>query len=51
MIKTEIKKLLLLTKELDKKVVLVFLAVAVLQTISWYYTSRMFFRVNFFNKF
>jgi hypothetical protein len=51
MIKTEIKRLLLITKELDKKVVLVFLAVAVLQTISWYYTSRMFFRVNFFNKF
>lgn len=51
MIKSEIKKLLLVTKELDKKVVIVFLAVAMLQTISWYYTSRMFFRINFFNQF
>lgn len=31
---------------LDRKVVIVFLSVAVLQTISWYFTSRRFFRVN-----
>lgn len=35
-------------KSLDKKVVIVFLSVAVLQTVSWYYTSRKFFRVNFY---
>ncbi len=51
MIKSELKKLLAITRELDKKVVVVFLAVAVLQTISWYYTSRVFFRVNIFNRF
>ncbi|MBZ0201292.1 MAG: CPBP family intramembrane metalloprotease [Ignavibacteriaceae bacterium] len=50
MIKSELKKLLDIVKELDKKVVVVFLAVAVLQTISWYYTSRMFFRANIFNR-
>ncbi len=38
-------------KSLDKKVVLVFLAVAVLQTISWYYTSRKFFRANLYQQF
>lgn len=35
-------------KSLDKKVVIVFLTVAFLQTISWYYTSRKFFRANFY---
>lgn len=35
-------------KLLDKKVVIVFLAVAVLQTVSWYYTSRKYFRANFY---
>ena len=35
-------------KSLDKKVVIVFLSVAVLQTVSWYYTSRKFFRANFY---
>lgn len=44
----EIKRLLEIVKELDKKVVTIFLSVAVLQTISWYFTSRRFFRANFF---
>lgn len=35
-------------KSLDKKVVIVFVAVAVLQTISWYYSSRKFFRMHFY---
>ncbi len=35
-------------KSLDRKVVIVFLTVAVLQTISWYYTSRSFFRYYIF---
>ncbi|HET55613.1 MAG TPA: hypothetical protein ENN33_10410, partial [Ignavibacteria bacterium] len=38
-------------KTLDKKVVIVFLAVAVLQTISWYYASRKFFRANLYHQY
>ncbi|NNJ53524.1 MAG: hypothetical protein HKP17_10175, partial [Ignavibacteriaceae bacterium] len=45
----ELKKLIGIIKELDKKVVTIFLSVAVLQTISYYITSRRFFRVNLFN--
>lgn len=33
-------------KTLDKKVLIIFLSLAILQTISWYYTSRRFFRKN-----
>ena len=47
-VKTELKSLLEALKSLDKKVVIVFLSVAVLQTFSWYYTSRLFFRTNIF---
>ncbi len=46
---TEFGKLLNSIKTLDKKVVIILISVAVLQTISWYYTSRGFFRNNFFN--
>lgn len=35
-------------REMDRKVIIIFLSVAILQTISWYYTSRNFFRNNFF---
>lgn len=35
-------------KVLDKKVVIVFVSIAILQTISWYYTSRKFFRANLY---
>jgi uncharacterized protein len=38
-------------KKLDKKVVIIFLSVAVLQTISWYYTSRTFFKLNLYDYF
>ena len=34
-------------KFIDSKVLVIFLSVAVLQTISWYFTSRQFFRDNF----
>lgn len=34
---------------MDRKVVVIFISVAFLQTISWYYTSRRFFRVNLFD--
>jgi len=47
-LKKELKNLLNIVRELDKKVVTIFLSVAVLQTISFYITSRRFFRVNFF---
>lgn len=47
-LKTELRKLLSLVKELDKKVVTIFLTVAVFQTISYYYLSRRFFRANLF---
>ncbi|MFO7446907.1 MAG: CPBP family intramembrane glutamic endopeptidase [Ignavibacteriaceae bacterium] len=33
---------------MDKKVIFIFLAVCILQTISWYFTSRRFFRIYFF---
>ena len=32
---------------MDRKVIIIFLSVAILQTISWYVTSRNFFRINF----
>jgi membrane protease YdiL (CAAX protease family) len=44
----ELKKLYRIIKSLDKKVIIIFLSVAVLQTISWYYTSRRFFRATWF---
>ena len=48
----EIKKELIDLKNiifsLDRKVVTIFLSIAVLQTISWYITSRSFFRYNIF---
>ncbi|MCF8242441.1 MAG: CPBP family intramembrane metalloprotease [Melioribacteraceae bacterium] len=46
--KDEIKKLVAAVKTLDRKVTIVFISVALLQTISWYYTSRSFFRKNFY---
>ncbi|QQS34849.1 MAG: CPBP family intramembrane metalloprotease [Ignavibacteriales bacterium] len=47
--KNELKKLWLIIKQLDRKVVIVFLSVAILQTVSWYFTSRKFFRANLFS--
>ncbi|GAB4298834.1 MAG: CPBP family intramembrane metalloprotease [Ignavibacteriaceae bacterium] len=44
--KTETKNLISEIKAADRKVIIVFLSVAVLQTISWYFTSRGFFRQN-----
>ncbi len=50
-LKNELTNLIGITKSLDTKVVVVFLSVAVLQTFSWYFTSRSFFRINFFPSF
>ena len=47
-LKEEFLDLIEIIRSLDRKVVLVFLSVAVLQTISWYYASRSFFRRNFY---
>jgi CAAX protease family protein len=47
-IKQELKELFEKSKKLDRKVVIIFLSVSILQTISWYYTSRRFFRYNIF---
>ncbi|OGU73836.1 MAG: hypothetical protein A2V93_09755 [Ignavibacteria bacterium RBG_16_34_14] len=50
-IKNEIKKLLAIIKSLDKKVIYIFISIALLQTFSFYFTSRRFFRFNFFQYF
>lgn len=50
-LKVETKKFIKLLKELDRKVIIIFLAVGILQTISWYFTSRRFFRENLFEQF
>jgi uncharacterized protein len=47
-IKKEINRLIVIIREMDRKVVIIFFSVAILQTISWYYTSRNFFRINFY---
>lgn len=47
-LKSEIENFKKLLKYLDKKVFIIFISVAVLQTISWYFTSRDFFRENFY---
>jgi uncharacterized protein len=49
--KNELTELFENIKRFDKKVVIIFLSVAVLQTISWYYTSRTFFKLNLYNYF
>ena len=48
---SEIQNLIRIIKSMDRKVVIIFLAVAFLQTISWYYTSRSFFRHYIFPSF
>lgn len=50
-LKSEFKNFLQILRGLDRKVVIVFIAVAILQTISWYYTSRLFFRTYIFPHF
>ena len=45
----ELHELANIIKSLDKKTVIVLITAAILQTISWYYTSRTFFHLNIFN--
>ena len=52
-IKNEFGKFFLILKSLDKKVLIVFLAVPFILTVSWYYTSRLFFQrdlVSYFSE-
>lgn len=44
----DLKELSEKLKALDKKVIIIFISLAILQTISWYVTSRRFFRLTFF---
>jgi len=47
-ISKEVRELIEIARKMDKKVIIVFLSVAILQTVSWYITSRNFFRINLF---
>jgi CAAX protease family protein len=47
--RNEILKLKSEVRSVDRKVIIIFVSVAVLQTTSWYYTSRAFFEVHFLN--
>ncbi|MEI7812013.1 MAG: CPBP family intramembrane glutamic endopeptidase [Ignavibacteria bacterium] len=49
--KDEATELLNILRGLDKKIVTVFLTVAVIQTVSFYFTSRMFYRINLYDYF
>jgi membrane protease YdiL (CAAX protease family) len=46
--KAELNNLKDIIIDLDRKVLAIFFSVAILQTISWYFTSRNFFRLNIF---
>lgn len=49
--KNEVTQLFENFTKLNRKVVAIFLSVAILQTISWYFTSKRFFSLNFCNYF
>lgn len=48
---SDIKALIQRIKVMDKKVIIILMSVAILQTISFYFTSRRFFRANLFETF
>ncbi len=50
-LRNELKDLSRAIKTLDRKSVIIFICIAILQTVSWYFTSRRFFRNNFFEEF
>lgn len=50
-LKREFKTIAGYFRSLDKKPAIILLSVAVLQTISWYLTSRNFFRENFYDQY
>jgi membrane protease YdiL (CAAX protease family) len=47
-LKKDIEGFLSILRDIDKKTVTIFISVAILQTISFYFTSRRFFRQYFF---
>lgn len=47
-LKDELADLSSAIKTINKKIVVIFISVALLQTISWYFTSRQFFRSNLY---
>ena len=47
----ELRKLIDAVRSLDKKVVTVFISIAILETISWYYTSRTAYQQYFYDSF
>jgi hypothetical protein len=47
-LKSEIIDLIEIIRKLDRKVTIILISVAVLQTLSYYFTSRRFFRENIF---
>jgi len=47
-LREELKSFYYSLKKTDRKIVTVLISVAIIQTISWYFTSRMFFRQNLF---
>jgi uncharacterized protein len=49
--KSETKSLLQAVKMLDFKITFIFLSIAVIQTLSYYYSSRRFFRFNLYQFF
>jgi membrane protease YdiL (CAAX protease family) len=46
MFREELKKIVEILRGLDRQSVIIFIAIATLQTFSWYFTSRRFFRLN-----
>jgi len=50
-LKDELRKLSKIIHNMDRKVIIIFLSISILQTISWYLTSRSFFRLNLFDYF
>lgn len=51
MLTSDLYKLVASIKKLDKKTLAVFLVIPILTTLSWYYTSRRFFRRNLYDNF
>jgi membrane protease YdiL (CAAX protease family) len=51
LIKNELSRLWCIIKSLNKKIIIIFISVAFLQTFSYYYTSRGFFRHYLFQYF
>ena len=47
-LKEEFVNLSAAIKSINRKIIVIFISVAILQTVSWYFTSRQFFRTNLY---